>query len=268
VDFEFLVFVQEPLGGGNRRKMSAEDTLFVNRILVLITFFVMITSIASCVIMYVFRDYRKRESSPTNGGFSNRRRTDSSQSRQPSFSDKIAAEPKYQTGTFVRRSGSSRSQSSDSSLQESVERDLEKEPLMVTPNSVADDEETERRNLNESIEVALNVGVTLTLHTVKNSRSAKISLADGTLTCRVRKGMSLKVVPIGLNEITSILAGKKTPNYQRSALQNIPDDVCFSIVTDSKTLDFEAMFKTERDALVAGLQILIERYKSTRFDDV
>lgn len=256
--------------------MTSSDTLLVNRILVLVTFSIMVLSIVSCVIMYIFRDYRRKEVASPNSG--DRRRQQGELSRQPSIDKDV--EPSYQNGSFVRRNGvlSRKNSASVSFAEQSILRsvsdeDTETDPLMpgkAGANSVVetDDESIGKRSLNESIEVALAVGVTLTLHTVKHSRSAKISLANDVLSCRVRKSSGVKVVQIGLEEIKSIISGKGTPNFQQTHLQSIPSELCFSIVTSNKTLDFETLYKTERDALVAGLQILVERYNSIRLDKV
>lgn len=204
--------------------------------------------------MYVFRDYRKRE---VEYSVNHHHQSDVLQnSRRSSFADHS-----YQSGSFLPKANSK--DHYDNELNKNSIHPVETDPLIIPsmPKPLRDEHDIEQRHLNHSIEVALTVGVTLTLHTMKNSRSAKITLSDGIITCRVNKATSLKVVQIPLNEIKAVVSGKETPNFLQSNLQHIPEDVCFSIVTSSKTLDFETMYKAERDALVAGLQLLCKRQR-------
>lgn len=248
--------------------MVNNNTLFVNRILVLVTFSIMIISILSCIFMYIFRDYQRKEVPTIANDL--RGRVDAENETQKSHSGPV--EPSYQSGSFLRGNESSSGNESSNHVMSNPnssrtpsDEDLETDPLMSNTvrksNAAPETEEGSiaKRNLNESIEIALSVGVTLTLHTLKHSRSATLNLVDDTLICRVRKSAAMKVVQIKLGDITAVLSGKATSNFRQSNLQTVPPDVCFSIVTATKTLDFEAMYKTERDALASGLRILVEQ---------
>lgn len=75
--------------------------------------------------------------------------------------------------------------------------------------------------------------------------------------------MTLKVVQIELREIRAVYAGKVTPNFKRDGLHLAPEDSCFSIVTETKTFDFEAMYKVERDAIVAGIEAILSKVRNS-----
>lgn len=252
------------------------ETLLINEILVLVTFGVMVVSIASCVVMYIFRDYRRKDAAPPVMSASiaeRKKRNIDKLDRSLSTSGKTTAVPpgilKKDNTSGSQRHDNKRIRIGPAAVGEDsllFEEDDETEPLMIEEGRILGSsqyDQTEEKSLHDSAEVALSVGITLTLHTTKSSRSAKISLAEGKLICRIKKSMTLKVVQIDLREIRAIYAGKVTPNFKRDGLHLAPEDSCFSIVTVTKTFDFEAMYKVERDAIVAGIETILSKVRNS-----
>jgi hypothetical protein len=243
------------------------ETYLINEILVIVTFGIMVISIAACVMMYVFRDYRKKEVTPNIPPaqiLTGRRKTSSNRSRDAMSADSRPSSIMKKEGSVGKKDKRIRI---ENNVEEYSPNNDESETVALIPDK-SDNNISNRdleggssmapKDLNNLVRTSLSDGVTFTLHTTRNSRSARISLIDGKFICRIKKMLSLKVVQIDLQEIRSVRNGKETPNFQRPGLQRIEDDNCFSIVTETRTFDFEATSRYERDAFVTGISSIVE----------
>jgi hypothetical protein len=59
---------------------------------------------------------------------------------------------------------------------------------------------------------------------------------------------------VPLKEIEFVVWDRQSPNF----IGKVSDDLCFSLVTAQKTIDFECRSKDERDALCQGLAWMIK----------
>lgn len=261
---------------------ESEQTLIINEILVIITFGVMIVSITACVFMYVFRDNRRKEAPepqlPAGSIKRNRMVDKANKEKSGMIGEPVStkSEPKLvgimKKDSSLRKDSTRRIRIDTSNLDEYPARhpvgfdEMESAPLMYETSEVSEftDDSSLRpnRELNEAFMVVLSDGITLTLHTTKTSRSSKLSFADGHLICRIKKMLSIKVVQVELADIQSVQVGKATPNFQRSGLQRVAEENCFSLIVDNRTFDFEATSKYERDAIASGLSKLVQREKA------
>lgn len=66
--------------------------------------------------------------------------------------------------------------------------------------------------------------------------------------------------------MTALLSGKQSTNFLKDGSAQAEPDNCFSLVTDSTTLDLEADSKHDRDTLVVLLRRLTEDRMTTNLD--
>ena len=76
--------------------------------------------------------------------------------------------------------------------------------------------------------------------------------------------MTRKRYSIDLKEILFVEWGKQTHNFRKTASAQAPEQHCFSLMSQTTTLDIEASNKTERDLLAQGFTSFIDSLKSKR----
>jgi len=71
--------------------------------------------------------------------------------------------------------------------------------------------------------------------------------------CQSGKRIKKSSQVLSLDSRMEVRLGKQTTSFQQPASEKIPDDYCFSLVTDVASLDLEASSVKQRDAWVLGL---------------
>lgn len=136
---------------------------------------------------------------------------------------------------------------------------------------------TTDREMFTKFSAIMGAGIIVSLHTTKGPRPIKFSIQE----VEVRWETAVRrdpppgapvgtVVPptkrykLRLVDIVHVEVGKETSNFrkQRESNKGVSDDLCFSLVTEKTTLDLEATSKLDRDAIVRGFRLAIERAKS------
>jgi hypothetical protein len=120
---------------------------------------------------------------------------------------------------------------------------------------------TDKALLDTFIKV-LSQGITLKLHSSKDKgpKEIKLIISGNNLTWKVTSRSILsgfKTPKVDIRSIRSIEWGKRTDTFNLPASLPTADEVCFSLVTDDKTIDIEASSKVERDSLAQGFTIFI-----------
>ena len=127
-----------------------------------------------------------------------------------------------------------------------------------------------QENLKRSLITLLLEGMTMTMHrgATKTPKSVFMTIlgdGHGTLKWRSNRMLARNAYTMELVDVRSIEWGKSTPGFLGSAkAQTTPNDVCFSLMGESCTLDLQASSKVERDLLVQGFTLLIGQLKTER----
>jgi hypothetical protein len=121
-----------------------------------------------------------------------------------------------------------------------------------------DGDEGPNNVLCETLKAVLAKGLNITLYTVDGPKKIKMFMVGMELRWRMIKIISRKTYKIDLRELEYIEWGKRTAVFQSGPAHNVFDDVCFSLVSNSKTVDLRAASKIERDALAQGFVLLLE----------
>lgn len=256
--------------------VESEKTILINEILVIFTFGVILVSITTCVVMYIFRDFRHKEASPpgtpTVLPVSPLSPAGEAKIVSRDRESSVNKSSKERSSTPIRSSGlipdDDEKLNTDTKQNDKTEKfeskDIESAPFLQEPVIGRDSQISSlpkpktKRELNPSFLTVIRDGVTLILHSSKSSRAAKVKLSEDQIVIKVKKILTVKVLMINLSDILSIEYGKVTTNFQRSGLQRLQSDSCFSILTADRSYDLEASGKVERDALVEGLGALTE----------
>lgn len=109
----------------------------------------------------------------------------------------------------------------------------------------------------------LSDGITLVQHSGgKSPAEVKLTLTGRDLQLRTRRFFGTqKPLSVDLKDVLFIEWGKRTQNLSSDATKDVRDEVCFSLVTEDSTLDFQASSKVERDALVQGFMLKVADLK-------
>lgn len=109
--------------------------------------------------------------------------------------------------------------------------------------------------------LVMSDGMTLTLHTMKGLKPISMILIGREIHWKTARLFSRKRSKLHLSEIMTVVAGKTTDVFRLPAAESIPDDCCFSIISNDITLDLQVTSKVERDAVVQGFLALIKEVK-------
>ena len=128
----------------------------------------------------------------------------------------------------------------------------------------ADNDGSDSRILKTLLTV-LGQGMTITKYNEKGLKQIHLHLADGVeLRWRTVKMFAKKGKKLNLREVRFVNWGKQTKKFHMPVARNAFDEHCFSLVTGSDTVDFEARNVVERDALAQGFSILVNRLKGIK----
>lgn len=77
------------------------------------------------------------------------------------------------------------------------------------------------------------------------------------------KSLTRKVHSMNLHDVLFVEVGKRTTNFtgSKSAGVRVNEDLCFSLVTESMTLDIETSSKMEREAMAQGFSMILNDLK-------
>jgi len=76
--------------------------------------------------------------------------------------------------------------------------------------------------------------------------------------------MTRKRYSIDLKEILFVEWGKQTHNFRKTASAQAPEQHCFSLMSQTTTLDIEASNNTETEMVAQGFTSFIDSLKSKR----
>jgi len=113
----------------------------------------------------------------------------------------------------------------------------------------------------------LAAGVVIKLHTAKGPKDVKMTLSGSELRWESLDLMTRKRYKLDLNEVLFVEWGKNTHNFHKPTASAALDDHCFSLVSQSTTLDLEVLAdkgKPERDMLASGFDSIIGALKKQR----
>jgi len=104
-------------------------------------------------------------------------------------------------------------------------------------------------------------GMLVQLHTSKGPKQVRLMVLGSEIRWETipAPGMPSKKYKLDLSEVLFVDWGKKTKNLVRAPVE---DDVCFSLVSQTSTLDLQVNNKEERDIMALGFTELIEALKS------
>eukprot|EP01035_Chromulina_nebulosa_P021957 gene21957-28427_t len=105
-------------------------------------------------------------------------------------------------------------------------------------------------------------GMTLTLHTQKGPKNINMVLNGNEIFWKTSKMFpSRKQYKLNLREIIAVKLGKDTPNFKLPSAASVPEDTCFSLLTDKITVDLQLSSKVERDAVAQGFASFVNEFK-------
>mmetsp|Transcript_20165 Transcript_20165/g.20267 ORF Transcript_20165/g.20267 Transcript_20165/m.20267 type:complete len:251 (+) Transcript_20165:167-919(+) len=138
--------------------------------------------------------------------------------------------------------------------QEERKREEEKEAAILAKQISEDnDDEWAEGRLLTAFEDVMAHGLCLILHTPKGPQHVKLSVVDNEIRWK-KTGWRLlrKQHAVPLNSVKSVQPGKDAGNFLTHTAANASDESCFSIITETISIDLEAYGKVERDALLYG----------------
>lgn len=119
-------------------------------------------------------------------------------------------------------------------------------------------EHTPDNVLCETLKAVLAKGMKMTLYTVDGPKKIKMFLVGMELRWRTVKIISRKTYKVDLRNVDYLEWGKRTAAFQSDAARVLDEELCFSLVSPSKTVDLQASSKVERDAVAQGFVLLLE----------
>lgn len=116
--------------------------------------------------------------------------------------------------------------------------------------------------LLESFYAHLDRGIVLKLHKEKSpgavkTKQMKMSLVGNELRWQLRGKIINKTGTVSMTLVRKIQWGKRTVIFNLPANKDVDENCCFSLVTDSYTIDLECSSRLERDVMARGFSILI-----------
>lgn len=104
-------------------------------------------------------------------------------------------------------------------------------------------------------------GMLVQLHTSKGPKQVKLMVLGSEIRWETiaAPGMPSKKYKLDLSEVLFVDWGKKTKNLVKAS---VDEDLCFSLVSQTSTLDLQVNTKEERDIMALGFTELIEAIKS------
>lgn len=148
-------------------------------------------------------------------------------------------------GSDAQETGSVSSLGSEGNVQ-AIDRDVSDQTLLNTFISV------------------LSEGLTITMHGSKG-RPKQIKLwleGDYTLKWASTKALVKKKKKMNLHDVLFVEVGKQTTNFARATARAANEDLCFSLVTQTTTLDLESSSKMEREAMTQGFSMILNDLKA------
>lgn len=122
------------------------------------------------------------------------------------------------------------------------------------------------KTMGDTLRGVLKHGMVITVHTTEGSKSVTMFLVGSELQWRSAHLFSRKTKRLELTSVICVEWGKKTNTFRSKggASKGVPEDLCFSLVSNAQTVDLEASTKVERDALAQGFNHIISELKRGR----
>jgi hypothetical protein len=108
------------------------------------------------------------------------------------------------------------------------------------------------------LSVLADGGLSITQHRSNSEpKLVVLSLAGNVLQWKSKKLIARNSYSLNLADVTSILWGKHAIAFARYTIADVPDEVCFSLLTEDTSLDLQCSSKSERDTLVHGISLMV-----------
>ena len=112
--------------------------------------------------------------------------------------------------------------------------------------------------LLRSFKEILSNGVELILHQTETKPKPCVLVLEGKVLT-VRYGLFGQQQRLFLKGMRGVKAGKVTTSFNSQAGLEVPEGLCFSILSSSDSMDFECSSKMERQALYQGFKLLLDQ---------
>jgi hypothetical protein len=142
---------------------------------------------------------------------------------------------------------------------------------MSTNNSISSrnsvsSSSTKKDALLDTFMMIMSQGILVKLHTIGGPKDVRISIKKNSTELQWEQAQSSnqnfitgKKYKLDLVEVRSVIIGKKTSNFLRATSAKAHEDLCFSLVCDSLSMDIELNRKIERDSVSHGFALFIEK---------
>lgn len=229
--------------------------LSINDVLVGITWIIFVLVVTATVVAYVMRPRR---------GLRNKNRR---QSAYGALSTEVGAGEEKDSTEKKKKKKDTPSIVSDNATDTSSILGAETGLGVRASDFSHADDETQTSNpsehtLCETLKTVLAQGMAITVYSEEGVKKIKMFLVGTQLRWRTVRMITRKTFKLDLEDIQYIEWGKKTANFRTPAAQNVPDELCFSIVSKNLTIDMKAYNKIERDAVAQGFVMLLEEMRA------
>jgi hypothetical protein len=253
------------------------DEQIVNDLIVLITAIILFVSILIWSFIFCIRFYRLQGASlpPTDPMADHKLLTSKNVRDNIEENERIAKEKKAKRKSKTIQTGSTTdgqsvtdgiaNQSEQSYLLDSPVSKQSPQALRKIfnngPTALAASSAKDSLSVKSMFTLVMSDGMTLTMHTMKGPKPINMVLSGRDILWKTARLFSRKRSKMNVSEILSVVSGKTTDVFRLPAAGSIPDDCCFSIISNDFTLDLQVTSKVERDAVVQGFLALMKEAK-------